>query len=158
MASLGGDRELILAFIALFSRFEYSLKRTPAFRKADKAEPNWDTFADSLRDRFSQIDRDRFQAAVKFLTSSPPQTQIVDRGDIGWKDSPPGDGEHHEKYVLRLVRIVRNNLFHGGKYPAPFGPMPDPVRNRELIQACVEILQSCLALDDHVRSAFEEAA
>ena len=70
-----------------------------------------------------------------FLESEPPRRQAVSGHDIDWKDTSIGNGEQHENYVLRLVRIVRNNLFHGGKYPIPVGPMEDVGRNRELLNA-----------------------
>ena len=88
----------------------------------------------------------------------PPKTQIVSGNDLGWRETPIGQGEHHESYVLRLVRTVRNNLFHGGKYPYPLGPVEDVARNERLLRSAVVILRQCLKLSKTVRNNFEEAA
>ncbi len=34
-----------------------------------------------------------------------------------WEKNSKSNGESDERYLLRLVRDVRNNLFHGGKVP-----------------------------------------
>ncbi len=152
------DRELVLEFFAYFSRFEYSLKRSGFLRQGEKAEPNWDTYANSLRGRFKEVHAPRFREAVAFLLSAPPNTQVVSGNHLGWAESVRGNGEHDECYVLRLVRTVRNNLFHGGKYPYPAGPMPDVARNRRLLEAAIAVLGECLDLSTPVRGAFEEVA
>ena len=152
------DRGLVLEFFAFFSRFEYSLKRSGFLKPGDKAEPNWGTYANSLRGRFRQVQNNAFRESVAFFLSEPPKTQVVSGNDLDWSDTLQGQGEHHEHYVLRLVRTVRNNLFHGGKYPHPLGPIDDVVRNRRLLEAAIAVLSQCLELSDSVRAAFKEMA
>jgi hypothetical protein len=152
------NRNLVFRFFALFSRFEYSLKRSGFLKAAEKAEPNWDTYANTLQGLFQAVSDPAFQAAVAFLVKEPPKTQIVSNLELGWRDSVQGPGEHFERYILRLVTTVRNNLFHGGKYPHPFGPVRDIARNRRLLEASISVLCACLVLSDKVRSAFEEVA
>ncbi len=156
--ALGIDRAVVLKFLGVFSRFEFALKRSGFLEASEQAEANWDTYADSLRGRFESVKNQRFIEAVAFLKKAPPRRQVVSGSDIDWKDTPVGDGEHHEKYVLRLVRVVRNNLFHGGKYPIPIGPLEDVGRNRELIEASVAVLAECLQLSPNVQAAFDETA
>jgi hypothetical protein len=36
---------------------------------------------------------------------------------------------------------VRNSLFHGGKYPYPFGPVVDVARNRQLLESSIAVLE-----------------
>lgn len=155
--ALTADRELVFRFFAFFSRFEYSLKRS-GFLTGEKAKPNWDCYAESLRGKFDVVPDGAFQAAVAFLLAAPPRTQIVNGTDLGWKDTVQGDGEHKERYVLRLVSTVRNNLFHGGKYPYPFGPTDDTARNHQLLEAALSVLKHCLELNDGVWAAFHETA
>jgi len=155
--ALVADRELVLKFFAFFSRFEYSLKRSGFLKRGNRAEPNWDMYANSLRGRFAKVQDQAFQNAVTFLLREPPKTQVVSGNDLGWSDSVQGDGEHHEHYVLRLVSTVRNNLFHGGKYPHPFGSVDDVARNRRLLEAAITVLGQCLELSEPVRAVFEEA-
>jgi len=153
------DHELVLQFFALFSRFEYALKRTPAFlKRSDNAQPNWKEYANSLRGRFATVRNDGFRDAVAFLLAEPPNTQIVLGNKLTWKRTVRRNGENDERYILRLVCTVRNNLFHGGKYPAPFGPVEDVARNRQLLQAGITVLSHCLNLRNDVRSRFEETA
>jgi hypothetical protein len=152
------DRDLVLRFFAVFSRFEYSLKRSGFLKRGEKAEPNWDTYANSLRGCFGGVQDQAFRDAVSFLMKEPPRTQVVRASDLDWKDTVQGKGEFHERFVLRLVSTVRNNLFHGGKYPAPLGPMDDVARNRRLLEAGITVLTQCLELNVSVRSTFEEVA
>jgi hypothetical protein len=152
------DRDLVCQFFAFFFRFEYSLKRSHFLKGGDKAEPNWDTYANTLRGKFSAVQDQGFQAAVAFLLAEPPKTQVVSGNDLGWKDTVQGAGEHKESYVLRLVRAVRNNLFHGGKYPYSFRPTNDAARDRRLLEAAISVLKQCLVLSETVRAKFEEEA
>lgn len=158
LEALVADRDLLFRFFAFFSRFEYSLKRSGFLKTGDRAEPHWDTYASTLRGRFGTVQDQTFRAAVAFLLAEPPKTQVVTRNGLGWRDTPQGQGENQEHYVLRLVRAVRNNLFHGGKYPYPFGPIDDVARNRRLLEAGITILSQCLELSEPVRAKFEEVA
>jgi hypothetical protein len=42
---LATDRDLVFAFFAAYSRFEYALKRSGFLKAQDKAQPDWDKFA-----------------------------------------------------------------------------------------------------------------
>lgn len=152
------DRNLVLRFFATFSRFEYSLKRSGFLKHGNKAEPNWDEYATSLRAKFLQVQDSVFQDAVAFLLKEPPKTQVVSEHNLDWKPTSLATGEDHETYVLRVVRTVRNNLFHGGKFPTPVGAMEDVGRNRRLLEASILVLHQCLQLCPKLRAVFEETA
>lgn len=153
---LSVNHKLVFWFFAFFSRFEYALKRTCFLKSGakSKAQPNWDTFADSLCGKFESVQNKAFQEAMVFLCQKPPRQQVVSGCDLEWCETEQGDGESLEKYVLRLVRTVRNNLFHGGKYPS--GPMYDMARDGKLLKESIVVLRQCLELSDSVRKAFEE--
>ena len=51
-----------------------------------------------------------------------------------------------ERCLLRRVKRVRNNLFHGGKLAESSGHIEDRARNRPLLDACVTLLKACLDL------------
>ncbi|HLH07822.1 MAG TPA: hypothetical protein VKW78_11340 [Terriglobales bacterium] len=53
-----------------------------------------------------------------------------------------------------MIRCVRNNLFHGGKFPSI--PISDPSRDRDLLLSSMVILNAALDLDSTVRKAFEQ--
>jgi hypothetical protein len=42
------------------------------------------------------------------------------------------------------VRTVRNNVFHGGKFPD--GMITDPLRDEQLIRDCLGVLNALLLL------------
>ncbi|MFC1541766.1 hypothetical protein ACFL50_04875 [Candidatus Latescibacterota bacterium] len=153
---LGLNRDLVFQFFGIFSRLEYSLKRCLKFRKKDIAEANWDVYANSLQGKFATVQDSEFKNAVAFLVDAPPRKQVVSDRNLDWKDTNCGEGERDENYVLRLVKYVRNNLFHGGKYPDPSGPVEDVGRNSELIKASIVILLYCLQLSPEVQHYFEE--
>ena len=71
------DRDLVLRFFATFARFEYSLKRSGFLKPGDKAEPDWDTYANSLRGKFPHIQDSTFRSAVAFLLKEPPKTGFM---------------------------------------------------------------------------------
>jgi hypothetical protein len=152
------DKDLIFRFFAVFSRFEYALKRRGFLKKKEQAEADWDSYAEQLRGQFATVKALVLKTACDYLTSKPPKKQIVNGNSLEWKATVRGNNESIESYVLRLVRMVRNNLFHGGKYPYPVGPMSDPGRDRRLIESALAVLEACLRLSPNVRQAFEEAA
>jgi hypothetical protein len=159
LGSLGADREHVLEFFFLFSRFEYALKRSSVFLKdQERAEADWDKYGNSLKGRFRAVNDATFLKALNYLESNPPSVQIVVNSYLNWKPTSRGDGESRERYILLTVQTVRNNLFHGGKYPHPTGPVPEVARNRQLIEVCIAVLNQCLALSPEVEGHFAEAA
>lgn len=158
---LVGDRDLVFRFFAFFSRFEYALKRAKFLKpgssnQAYQAEPDWDKYADELRGQFAKVDDGDFKAAYAYLRSNPPKKQVVKGNQINWNVSRQDKSESDEKYILRLVRTVRNNLFHGGKYPSPVGPVGDVGRNNGLLESCIVVLDRCLILSPDVQKIFSE--
>ena len=153
------NTKLVYRFFVCFSRFECALKRSDFLKatgKNNRAEPDWEKYASSLDGCFDNVDDKNFRAAVKLLRDKPPQTQIVYGRNLKWKETPVKTGEIDEEYVLRLVRLVRNNLFHGGKYPT--GPIEEPARNEDLLEAVITILNHCLTFNDVVRQAYDDVA
>lgn len=158
--SIQYDRELVLEFFLEFSRFEYCLKRGGFLRKGiEEAVPDWDTFAKSLRGRLTDGPSDDFRQGHLVLTNRPPKKQMVTpSGGLGWRESTRGVKEADEAFLLRLVRTVRNNLFHGGKFPYPDGPVQDPARGRDLVRAALDVLRECRRVSPRIDSLFQEAA
>lgn len=156
----GDDGALVMEFFVFFSRFEFALKRAH-FVKKDRfgnASPDWDAFACDLNKRNAECPDEDFAKAKKFLIDHPPQRQVyTDQGgnkDWKWGPNKKRDNESEWQHLLRLVRDVRNNLFHGGKFPD--GPVDGTERNCQLLRACLAILEQCRLLDDGVKRSFEE--
>jgi hypothetical protein len=154
--AIAPDRDLVLHFFTVFSRFEFALKRIAKYLAGNEkeAKANWDEYAKAIRGRFSDMSGGEFSAAVTYLTANPPKKQTVAAGVIRWRDSVKGPGESNEAFILRLVRTVRNNLFHGGKYPE--GPIDDVARNRLLLQASIRVLLQCLDISPEVKQWYYE--
>jgi len=53
-----------------------------------------------------------------------------------------------------MVRRVRNNLFHGGKFlPVPPG---DPDRDKLLVQHSLTVLRTCMSLHKRVAASYAQ--
>ena len=152
------DRDIVLGFLATFSRFEYALKRQPKYLKAlnGAASADWGKFGVEIRGRFSEIDVPDFASAVAYFLTQPPQQQVVLDGRLSWRALRQETGVSEEEFVLRCVKTIRNNLFHGGKFPE--GPMPEPERDTTLLRHGILVLGECLRLDSRVQEAFDSAA
>ena len=130
---IAGSEDRILAwyFFVFFSRFEYALKRCDRYL-AGGAGPNWDKFASDYASQFENLESKALKAAVVYFQDNPPHKQLQRAGELSWSD--PQEYDHREPlliWLLRMVRCVRNNLFHGGKFPLV--SISDPSRDRELL-------------------------
>ena len=163
------DSELLLQFFLAFSRFEYALKVSGFFKKPNErrydprrppaAEPDWDSFAVSLRQVFSVGRTEELREACDYLLHSPPNKQVIIRDGQGWViawETPVRPCHEIDiDFILRMVRSVRNNLFHGGKYSIEVHE--DTIRTELLLRSSVVVLRECLTLAPQVRQCFDEA-
>jgi hypothetical protein len=147
---LGINAELVGGFFMYFSRFEYALKAAGFAKGTEKrAEPDWDSFADSLEGKLAAVRDEEFQDAVRYMSSQPPERQILVDKVIRWKDSTRDPTHSEEKWLLvGLVKTTRNNLFHGGKFP------PEPARDNRLLRACLTVLRQAMKLSPDVEYMF----
>jgi len=139
------DRDLVFDFFWRFSTFECALKREGFLRVGsdDAAQADWSRFGREIRSGFRDPDSPELSAALRFLESRPPRMQVVRNGVLGWDDLRPSHGSR-EAYALLLIRVIRNNLFHGGKYPD--GPVKSLERDRDLLAAASVVLEACYDL------------
>lgn len=151
------DRRLAWEFFVFFSRFEYALKRNHRFLQpgTGNAEANWDRFASDCNAAFVALDLPQLQAAKDFYRAAPPRKQLRANGSMSWSKFQFWDEkEPLLVWQLRVVRTVRNNLFHGGKFPLI--PISDPSRDRDLLIHAIAILAVCLSLDGPTELIFHE--
>ena len=147
------DEKTVASFFIVFSRFEYALKRAGYVHGGNGGVwANWDKFSSELKDTFEPDKMSELQEAVGYLQDHPPRRQIVKAGRLGWRECERSESESLVQWLLRLVRTVRNNLFHGGKFPEL--PVQDPSRNTKLLQSCLIVLEACLELHPEVRHRF----
>jgi hypothetical protein len=152
--SIALNKELIMQFFMYFARTEYALKRAGYTRGDErKVEADWDRFAANMQDKFDPSMSKELTSAVEFLFDNPPQKQVLKDGNLDWVDS--GCGSNRDlSCLLVLVRRVRNNLFHGGKFP--LRPVSDVSRNERLLQNSLLVLGAVLQLNPQVNQFFSE--
>ena len=145
---------LALELFLTFARFEYALKAAGFCerRRDDRASADWTTFAQSVSDLLNNPPAPDLQEAIKYIVDEPPKKQIIRDGTLGWRDGlPPTQPGNQADLVLVLVRRVRNNLFHGGKFSHHWF---DPERSELLLKHSLTILLGCLAASPEVHAAF----
>jgi hypothetical protein len=134
-------------FFVYFARFEYALKTLGGKylkgREGEGAEANWDNFATRLGSSFWE--RVKGNSEFQYFLDHPVKKQVVNKdGRLGWKCVPVSC--IHD--LIHAIGRVRNNLFHGGKYP------PDVSRDRDLLKQGRMILELALAECPELRKIF----
>ena len=146
--------ELAMEFMAVFSRVEYALKSTRyAVGNDSRVDAAWDRFANDINDNFLNIQVPRLTQATNFLLSKPPRKQVLDGNRIKFIDQTVDPNQSPAQQILRFVRTVRNNLFHGGKY-LPFGEN-EQGRNQKLVESALIVLQFCVEIDPDVSTSYQ---
>lgn len=136
------DAELVFRFFWRFATLECALKRE-GFAAGDEGDPasvDWRRFAREIDGAFGRYGREGFAHALALLTFRAPKRQVMRKGRPVW-EPVSSNARSQEELALRYVRTVRNNLFHGGKYPD--GPVEEIERNRELMEAALVVVEAC---------------
>jgi hypothetical protein len=147
-------QNLVLRFFVCFSRFECALKRAGYRPQNGDAHAEWDAFAKRRESEFRSDANPLLVEACNYLEKNPPLKQVLRNGQLAWSVEKPRTNQPQLQWLLIMVRRVRNNLFHGGKYPLI--PVPEPARNPDLLRHCMVLLAACLQLDAAVKSEFED--
>jgi hypothetical protein len=148
------DPELVADFFIVFSRFEYALKQAGYYKHDDaRAEANWEEFAKKNHDRFRPKES-KLLEAMEYLRTNPPKKQWVNDGKVGFSaDRLYGDDKNSDlERLIDTVKGVRNNLFHGGKFPS--GVVNEPGRDAKLLKAAMCVLEHACGLDEKVKRFF----
>lgn len=153
--------KLLLDFFLTLAQFEFALKNSGFHVRRPgelcyPAHPDWDRFAESLRNSFDAGRTPTLRKASDYLLISPPWEEVVIESGLGWNTKPPEESLPTIVRLIRCVRRIRNNLFHGGKFTTL--PIQDGNRNRVLFQSALVVLEECLRLSDDVRSVYEGVA
>lgn len=159
---LGIDPNLVLEFLLTFARFEYALKRIPRYRRVDRrtrrVSPNWSEYCEAQANRFDPSSDQELHQAYHYLDRYRPGVQSADPLGMLYWEAPPRGKKTDLEWVLSLVRNVRNNLFHGGKYPSPTAPLEDAGADRHLLDASLTILRAAAELSDDFWNLYTEFA
>ena len=142
----------------MFSRFEFALKSVGYMKPQGKLKksgmhagvgPDWKEFATVTEMEFYQSIPKEVAMAIDCFKARPPMLQV---GASDWVQDGATANRDSLAWLLFMVGRVRNNLFHGGKYPFAF---VEPSRDAELLEHSLTILRHCLAVSKPVGAAFE---
>ncbi len=146
--------DLVVEFMAVFSRFEYALKSTDfADGGPARVDPAWDRFANHIHEQLIAANDKSLNKARIYLLEEPPRKQVLIDGELKFSDQTIDTNQCSTQQLLKMVRTIRNNLFHGGKY-CPDGEI-EAGRNQRLIEASLEVLSNCCHLHDKVSASYE---
>src|SRR5262249_21771355 len=136
------NQELVFRFFLAFSRFEYALKRA-GYTNGDEKEvqANWVQFASIHRAKLTPWKINPIRDAWDYFSAKPPRKQIVKRGRLDWSRPKFRTTEPELTWLLDCIRTVRNNLFHGGKFPLKV--IDDPTRNPALLSHALAVIHHC---------------
>ena len=144
-----------------FARFEFALKAS-GFRRArgGGVEPAWENFIDSITGKFDKNDNGPLKKACSYVLKNPPQRQVLKNNDdengIAWeKPNCPQNSENETKFLINMVKRIRNNLFHGGKHDSEFPNNSE--RKTILLKNALIILSYCLSLNEKLKYYYEDA-
>jgi hypothetical protein len=133
---------LAFDFFYWFSRFEFALKENRYLKshtQGENAEPGWEEFVSKWHSQYAS------SAEAKCLLALPPERQIVLANDnLDWKPVSLDDCKSDLAKIVRLVKTVRNNLFHGGKHGGK--GWDNPKRTEKLLTASKIILDQLAEL------------
>lgn len=150
------NRDLVLEFFLVLSRLEFALKVTGfASGSETDVKPNWEGFAKEIRESFNKEESPQVEEACNYYLDIPPQKQVLHDGALSWSSALPSNTTDIEKLLI-LVRRVRNNLFHGGKYNSQ--GHEETARNELLLRYGIIILKASMILVPQVEAAYRGAA
>jgi len=156
MKSTEVSKNLLFDFFLSFSKFEFALK-TAGFATGNekKVSPDWVSFAASLKNTFDKTQNKNLTDSIDYFLNNPPWKQVLINGAMHWDASVPNNGISEIEKVLLLIRRVRNNLFHGGKFN--FDIHKDKERTITLLKSSLVILNACLPLAPNVEYNYKKA-
>ncbi|WP_232917703.1 hypothetical protein [Pseudomonas viridiflava] len=133
---------LAFDFFYWFSRFEFCLKENGYLKfenPGQRAEPGWDRFVERHAETYV------LTAEAAELLAAPPDRQVVGAGLVlEWVPVGFQDCRSDLAKVVRAVKTVRNNLFHGGKHGA--AGWDSPQRAQSLITWSASVLEGLVEL------------
>lgn len=135
---------LAFDFFYWFSRFEFSLKENGYLKNhiaGTTAEPGWDEFVKKWENQYPS------SPEAEYLLYAPPERQIIGTcAELDWEPVGLQDCKSDLEKVVRLLKTVRNNLFHGGKHGS--AGWDDPDRTHKLLNASKSILDQLARLSN----------
>jgi len=146
-----------LEYLYWFSRFEYILKERGYLqipknaKKKISAKPNWKKFRLEFEDKYTMSEN-----GEKLIILSPKiqiAKKIGSNWKLDWEEVRFKKTDSDLCKIIRLLKTVRNNLFHGGKHNSKSSK--DKERDLKLIMLSTKIIKEIAYIDDFGMEAFE---
>ena len=113
------ERVLVFKFFTVFSLFEYALKRAGFANTRGRNKdvfPDWSSFAKSVEEVFDHDATPDLTEAVKYMLEKPVKRQVLRNDSLSFAPRRRPEDISDIEWLSLLIRGVRNNLFHGGKF------------------------------------------
>jgi len=107
-------------------------------------------FARDNNERFNPERIPELKTACDFLMTESPNREQHDGDGIIWNGIKLRENATILEQILFLVNTVRNNLFHGGKFPH------FRERDAHLLRACLIVLRECVELHSELSVYYRE--
>lgn len=147
--------ELAIEFLAVFSRLEYALKVVPSFRIAGdgEAKADWAAFSRELNGSFVTNSNPLLSEAFSYLTTEPLRYFAVQQGTLDWSPFNVPVGVTPLDKAIRVIKQVRHNLFHGGKFA--IDPEASKDRDTRLLKCALVVLHEIRNQIPAIKEAYE---
>ncbi len=129
-------------FFYWFSRFEFTLKENGYLEDhapGARAAPGWNEFVQTWQNKYTPSNE-----GIQLLEVRLRQQIVGEHGQLEWKAANLPGTHSQLAQVVRLLKTVRNNLFHGGKHGSD--GWDDPKRTEYLLTSAKAILDDLAAL------------
>jgi hypothetical protein len=148
------DPDLVLRFVGVFSRLEYRLKVTRFRQREDgEAKTDWNAFVGAAEARFNPEESPELAEAYGYLTGNPPRLLEVKNGEVFWADYVERGTTRVDEAVW-IVKQIRNNRFHGGKFA--HDPQSSPQRENKLLISSTILLSHLISVAPEVDEAYRQ--
>jgi hypothetical protein len=118
-------------FFFWFSRFEAALKEAGFLRREQEgqaAEPGWDSFVAEYAAKYALT-----KSGEKLIQLAPERQEVGPGKQLVWRPVGMDDCKSELCRVVRMLKTLRNNVFHGGKSGGAGWDQPD--RTATLLEA-----------------------
>lgn len=154
----------IFTFFCIFSRFEFALKESGFLANKNHAEANWGSFVNTYKGQFSVSNEAK--KSFWYLTDAdtrPNKQKVIKTIEDGhevlstqWEQFNMDAGAPDLQKVTDAIKVVRNNLFHGGKYGDK--TWNDVNRTSLLVKSSVIMILELVNLNEYLQAYFEDFA
>jgi len=144
----------IFDFFMVFSRFEFALKKIGYYKtySNNRVSPDWNSFAKDYENIFNPNKSEELFQAVSYYLSHPPWIQVLNDDKLEWRENTRKYNESDFAWIIRSIRVTRNNLFHGGKFPWL------QYHDKKLLYYGLVILYECLELNEGLFQVFNTSS